>query len=164
MKTTYAKPFSTSYHQNGAALVISLVLLVVMTLIGVASMSTSLMQEKMAANAQSSNITFQAAESAIGALVTEIIVNRNFTQLENAVADEGVQQDRVVIDVDDPNVNAGFQITYLGEVFISGEAGSSTDADEDSTKIEATRYDITATGVMESNNAQTVIRQGFIYN
>jgi hypothetical protein len=49
--------------QTGAVLVISLVLLTVLTLIGVASMSSSTLELKISSNAQQHNIAFQAAQS-----------------------------------------------------------------------------------------------------
>ena len=50
--------------QRGAALIISLVVLLVITVIGLASMNTSILQERMSANAQNARQAFFAAESA----------------------------------------------------------------------------------------------------
>lgn len=52
-------------YQRGAALVISLIILALMTLIGVTAIQVSTQQEKMVANARDSNNAFQAAESAL---------------------------------------------------------------------------------------------------
>jgi Tfp pilus assembly protein PilX len=49
--------------QQGAVLVLALVMLTVLTLIGVQSMSSSSLELKVAANAQQHNIAFQAAQS-----------------------------------------------------------------------------------------------------
>ena len=51
--------------QRGAVLATSLVILLVMTIIGVSSMSTTLLEEKMAGNMRDINLAFQAAESAL---------------------------------------------------------------------------------------------------
>ncbi len=51
--------------QQGSALVVSLLILLVLTLIGVTSMSTTSLQGKMAANSRESNLALQAAESAL---------------------------------------------------------------------------------------------------
>lgn len=56
-------------QQSGAVLIISLLILLVLTLIGISSMEGSLLEEKMAANSQTSTVTFQKAESAIQAAV-----------------------------------------------------------------------------------------------
>lgn len=53
------------HKQQGAVLFISLMILLVLTMIGVSSLNGSLMEEKMAANAQTSTTIFQEAESAI---------------------------------------------------------------------------------------------------
>ncbi|HEC17809.1 MAG TPA: hypothetical protein ENI97_00505 [Gammaproteobacteria bacterium] len=57
----------TYKHQHGAALLVSLIILVVMTLLGVSSMRTSVMEEKMAGNMRDNELAFQAAEAALRA-------------------------------------------------------------------------------------------------
>jgi type IV pilus assembly protein PilX len=51
--------------QRGAALVISLILLLVMSLIGVTAMQSATMQERMAGNTRDRHLAFQAAEAAL---------------------------------------------------------------------------------------------------
>src|SRR5690606_2392355 len=51
--------------ERGAALVVSLVLLLVVTILGVTSMRTTTLQERMAGNMRDSNLAFQAAEAAL---------------------------------------------------------------------------------------------------
>jgi type IV pilus assembly protein PilX len=51
--------------QTGAALIVSLVILLIMTMIGLAAMRTSSMAEKMAANTMDVEIAFQATEIAL---------------------------------------------------------------------------------------------------
>lgn len=51
--------------QAGAALITALVLLVILTMLGLSSMSTNTMEERMAANSQEMNRAFQAAESGL---------------------------------------------------------------------------------------------------
>jgi type IV pilus assembly protein PilX len=52
-------------QQHGAVLIISLIMLLVLTLLGVTSMRTSILEEKMAGNLRDKNLSFQAAESAL---------------------------------------------------------------------------------------------------
>ncbi len=52
-------------HQGGAALVVSLLLLVTLTLIGLAGMRGASMEEKMAGNMRDRNAAFQASEGAV---------------------------------------------------------------------------------------------------
>ena len=56
---------SLRHRQGGAALIISLVLLVILTLMGIATLRTSTMQERMAGNERDQNLAFQAAETAL---------------------------------------------------------------------------------------------------
>ncbi len=66
--------------QKGAVLVVSLVLLTVLTLLGVANMSSSTLDLKMAANRQAAFNSFQAAYSAIGEAMNS---NIDFTDSRN---------------------------------------------------------------------------------
>lgn len=51
--------------QRGVALVMALVFLMLLTLLGVTSMGTSSLEEKMASNTRDRNLAFQAAETAL---------------------------------------------------------------------------------------------------
>jgi type IV pilus assembly protein PilX len=51
--------------QSGAVLVISLIMLLLLTIIGLDSMQTSILEEKMAYNMKDRSLAFQAAESAL---------------------------------------------------------------------------------------------------
>ena len=51
--------------QQGAVLVVSLIMLLVMTLIGLSAMRSTVLEEKMAGNYRDSNIAFQAAEAVL---------------------------------------------------------------------------------------------------
>ncbi len=52
-------------QQQGAILVMSLLMLFVLTLIGVSSVSTTTMEEKMSGNTRNKHLAFQSAETAI---------------------------------------------------------------------------------------------------
>ena len=52
-------------RQRGAALVVSLIILLVMTVIGISSMQSTTMDEKMVGNMRDLSIALQAAESAL---------------------------------------------------------------------------------------------------
>ena len=56
----------TLQQQQGAVLVMALVMLTVLTLIGVSSMSNSTIEMKVSSNTQQHDIAFQAAQSIIG--------------------------------------------------------------------------------------------------
>jgi type IV pilus assembly protein PilX len=52
-------------HQSGAVLVVSLIMLLLLTLIGVTAMQSTSLEEKMAGNMRDRSIAFQAAEAAL---------------------------------------------------------------------------------------------------
>lgn len=62
---TLNKIQNTPASQSGAVLVVSLLVLLVLTLIGVSSLDNSVLEEKMASNAQTNSTTFQKAETSI---------------------------------------------------------------------------------------------------
>ncbi len=73
---SHHKPFAKGYNaQRGAVLAISLLILLVMTMIGVASMGTTTLQEKMANNNTQRQIAFQATEAALRAGETFLAAN-----------------------------------------------------------------------------------------
>ena len=63
--------------QTGAALVTSLIMLMIMTLISVPSIETTIIEEKMAGNMQEEDLAFQAAESALRDAEQYLIENVN---------------------------------------------------------------------------------------
>jgi type IV pilus assembly protein PilX len=52
-------------HQRGVALIMSLVILLILTILGITAMRTSSLQEKMSANIQESTRVFEIAESGL---------------------------------------------------------------------------------------------------
>ncbi|MFT7413442.1 MAG: type IV pilus assembly protein PilX [Methylophagaceae bacterium] len=56
-----------STKQQGVALVISLIMLLLMTLLAISSMNTTILEEKMAGNYKDRNMAFQAAEAGVRA-------------------------------------------------------------------------------------------------
>lgn len=58
-----------SRGQRGAALIMALVILLILTILGVTAMSTSSLEQKMAGNIQDLTRAFQAAESGIDRII-----------------------------------------------------------------------------------------------
>lgn len=59
------QPRKITKYQSGVVLVISLIMLLALTLIGVTSSNVTGLEEKMAANSKDVNLAFQAAEAAL---------------------------------------------------------------------------------------------------
>lgn len=76
-----------SQGQRGAVLVISLIMLLVVTLIGVGSIRDTVLEERMAGNTRDRNVAFQSAES--GVREAEILIEQ-ITSLGNFAATAGL--------------------------------------------------------------------------
>lgn len=74
-KSKYSCPPKCKGHQEGAVLLVSLVLLVVMTLIGVSNMRSTTLQFNMATNNQSRSEAFNAAEYVLRSVDNDLQVN-----------------------------------------------------------------------------------------
>lgn len=152
----------TEKKQSGVALVVGLVMLLVITLITVAGMNSSTMHETMSANAQKVNKTFQAAESAVGA-INGILSGGNIAPLQTALtAGRGVQTGLTSFSVSDPDVTANYAVTYLGEVAVT--SGSSMDANESTTLLKGYRFELQGTAQITGANARTRIYKGIEYH
>jgi len=83
--------------QSGAALIVSLLILLVMTVIGISSMQTTNLQEKMASNTREREQAFEAAESALrnaeAFVENNVAVTANFdTDGSDGLYDDSVQE------------------------------------------------------------------------
>ena len=63
----FGVPFTSFQAQTGVVLVISLIILLLLTIIGLTAMQTTALEEKMAGHLRDKNLAFQAAESALRA-------------------------------------------------------------------------------------------------
>ena len=75
-------------RENGAALFVSLVFLLILTVIGLAGMQSTALQEKMASHMRERNLAFQAAESALRA--GEAYLAANVPTIVCDVANDGI--------------------------------------------------------------------------
>jgi type IV pilus assembly protein PilX len=57
--------YAPAVHQRGAVLIVGMIMLLLLTLLGVAGMRDTLLQEKMTGNMRDREMAFQAAESAL---------------------------------------------------------------------------------------------------
>lgn len=147
-------------RQSGAVLVIGLIVLLVVTLLGVAGMNSSLMQERMAANAQNANRTFQAAESSVGVL-TKILMDGDLSILQEAMGAEDEMSNSVSYSIGGADMTSSYQARYLGEIIIS--SGSSMDASESTTLLKGYRFELSGVSTMPTTGASTTIYKGVEY-
>lgn len=76
----------TDNNQQGAALLVALIILLMVTLMGISAIKSGLFHERMAFNAQAEELSFHAAETAIGGVVAEA---RGNSALVNDLVDSG---------------------------------------------------------------------------
>ena len=89
--------------QRGAILVISLLLLLILTVLGVAMMRMTNMQERMAGNTRDLNLAFQGAEAALRAGEAQFRVLVDEPDWEPAVGCQWCNQGVLPIDIDSPS-------------------------------------------------------------
>lgn len=65
-------------QQHGAALVTSLIILLVLTLVGITALSTGVIQLRMSSNSQQSAVTFAAAQSAANMMIAKSNTDRDW--------------------------------------------------------------------------------------
>lgn len=95
--TPHFTKYSIPQKQTGAALITSLVFLVILTLLGVSSMTSSTLEEKIAGNMLNKQASFQAAEAALregeqdieNNALTDNSNSRGADQAEGTVLDNG---------------------------------------------------------------------------
>lgn len=72
------KHFAMTKYQSGVVLIISLIILLALTLIGVTSSSVTGLEEKMAANSKDKNLAFQAAEATLRSVENNLATKPTF--------------------------------------------------------------------------------------
>lgn len=75
MRKLNMKPHSARRQQKGVVLIMSLVILVLITLVGLSTIRTTTMEEKMAGNSRDRDKAFQAAEAAVQACLAMLDVD-----------------------------------------------------------------------------------------
>ncbi len=138
-------------RQQGAALIVGLVLMTVLTLLAVSTMRTSTLELAMAGNAQYHEQAMQLAESGLKDAVRRI---------ENGVvglnSDPAWQESfTVFVPAPDGNNNIGrYEVTISSKGIGQAVAG-------DGQPIAAIHYEIESTGLSAARNAKSTLRQGF---
>jgi len=146
-----------SNRKNGAVLIISLIILLLLTIIGVTAIQMSLLEEKMAGNMREQNIAFQAAESALRAGETDtatIAPSELYIGITNPIA--GINWANASVRTYSANALYIIEppaITY-GFGYEAGASASSAQTNY--------WYRITARGKSDSANATVILQSIFI--
>jgi len=162
--------------QRGVALAVSLILLVAVTIIVLASMSGSKLNEKVASNAQQKSISFEAAESAIGAYwvgdtVRGLLQSDSVTQFNTstAITPPGSTA-KISTDFDQMNakntalaidIDGRLTFQFCGETSIP--RGSSLNVDESARVLVGAVFDLNAVTSLAGSNAKSNhLQRGYI--
>lgn len=154
---------NTARQQQGAALVVGLLILLLATFLAVASMNNANMQERMAANSQNLNLAFQAAESAIDAQIG-VVVGGDASRLGQARVEYGKPTPNwptTTYNAGDSDISTSVQIRSMGDVTLS--TGNSIDADESSVRLSGARFEMRSTSTITGSGARASIVQGLEY-
>lgn len=149
--------------QDGAALVVGLLILLLATFLAVATMNNANVQERMAANAQNENLAFQAAESAIDAQIVGVI-GGNTSNLAAARTQFGMPTPSWptdTYDAGDTDITTNVEIRSMGDMTLS--SGNSIDADESSVRLTGARFEMRSVSTIAGSGARVGIVQGLEY-
>lgn len=122
MKLPHLTPLSA---QRGSVLVISLIILLLLTMLGLSNMRTTTVEERMASNLRDHNLAFQAAESALRAGEQFVQTGSNRPGLRSAaqLADPASWNGVNPAPTGTHNLNAGLAIPHAANpVFHVGPA------------------------------------------
>lgn len=116
--------------ERGAALIVVLILLMVMTLLGIASLRGTLMEERMAANMYDRSLGFQAAEAAMRVAETRLLQPGTLAAFPtaadtcaNGLCSQPVPAENKLERADDPNFNGWFSVP-AGQLGLGDIAGT----------------------------------------
>lgn len=148
--------------QQGAALAISLILLVAMTILGVATLNGTRLTEKISSNAQQKTIVFETAESVINTIFTSDDISSRFQVALETADYESVPQlveaTAASNDLDQTNllgtsvdVNAEAEIQFCGEF---APEMNDLNADQDVAVTMYHHFDIRVTSTIDNSRAR----------
>jgi len=140
-------------RQHGAVLVIGLLILLVLTLLGVTSMSTSTMEERMSSNSMNANFAFQMAETAVTSAM------KNLTTVVTAMnSANAVSGPTVTYGSGNLAATGNSQVTYVGEGVAEGFSIGLTQG-----TYAAHHFQVQATGTVTAANATSATDQGTVF-
>lgn len=150
------------HEQNGTIMIVALVLLFVVTLLAMSGLKTASVQERMALNAQTSNVAFQHAESAVNSVLWQM-QNGNralVNEVDAQVSARGVFAEGSVefFEEGDPDAVTTVQVILLGA---AGPGDGETRGREG---LASNRYDIVGVSEIATTGASATVTQGIILN
>jgi len=134
-------------QQRGTVLIMSMLMLLIMTLIGITTMNTATLEEKMSANSMNSNISMQASESAVDAALDD---TANLVTALHSGAPVNV-----TVNLGNANVTSVAAIQFIGSTIAPGFSFGNNQG-----TFSTYQFTATGTGTVPAANATTVTVQG----
>lgn len=173
---------NTFIKQQGAVLIVSLIILLVMTLIGVTAMQTTTMEERMAGNMRDQNFAFQAAEIALRDaedFIEQIATTGGFNGTDglhgladtepdytdsatwsSATSSRAYSTDTPAPDIDGIQTQPRYFIKIISSVApASGGSKNIGGMNKESNGVNTTTFRITARGTGQSNDSRVMLRE-----
>lgn len=129
-------------HQEGTALVVALVLLLVLTVIGLQGMRSTSVEENMAGNSQEAVRAFQAAESGLASASREILERVNANDFDPPAATVGTGASALThdpnvtfVDFKQPGVGTGYDPKDFQAILFEAESVGTTAGNVERTHV-----------------------------
>ncbi len=152
MKKCFKKNLNIK-KQNGAVLLTALILLVMLTMLGLASMSSTTMEERMAANTQLINRAFQAAATGIEIVYSDgNAFDTRLTKASDGTASDAYK-DKSDTSIGGSGSNAYDAVTDYNSIFIQSSVpprGSGWDS-----QYNYYYFELSATGCVVTDSTDT---------
>lgn len=170
-------PSCLPHRQRGAVLIVSLIILIMMTIIGVTALSTATLEQRMAVNTQQDDMMFQAAESEIENVIDTatttitgystatdpmvLVINNFGTNNPMALTAANIPDATTAAKLNptfagSPNVSATATIEYTGKMASSATCGNGFQFGS----VVCYQFTITSTATIANSNASQVHIQG----
>ena len=138
-------------RQEGAALVVGLIVLLIMTLLGISSMSLSISELKMANNLQMQNLASQSALSVVALITDENSASATIQALKWDISTPQTVSNVTTSSITSGSVTTSANIDYAGCVnSVEGYDLSSSDQEGGSGLVKGVVHEISATSTVLS--------------
>lgn len=149
----------TNFHfQNGAVLVIALIMLLLLTVIGLSSMRGTSLQESMSGNMRDSSLALQASEASLRRGEAEVISRFKAGTLSTL---ETANVSGTYLNFPGASKDPEYTITLLAKLRTSTEAGAPIDDEGALVRIESAGYG-RSTGTDTTPSAEIRLRSTFL--
>ena len=133
-------------NQQGATLLVAMVILILVSLIGVTALKNASVEEQMAANLYMMNLTFQASESAVESTINDKDL------LRDTLSNDPPQSKNVAVDLPDTTAQVSYKSNGLSDCTPGNSCGVFAGA----------RIMITATGLSTDSSTRTRTVHGVV--